>query len=148
MNDFDLQIPAANGNNALLQNIFKAINPVKVTPIAEVRKQTESGYKYTIEGVVTSNASGYDKTTAFFDCIYVQDATGGVCCFPIAGDFKLGDVVRVTATTHFFQGEAELQVVSAEKLGETTPVEPDPSSRRRSSTTAPRKACLQRSRAL
>ena len=124
MNDFDLQIPAANGNNALLQNIFKAINPVKVTPIAEVRKQTESGYKYTIEGVVTSNASGYDKTTAFFDCIYVQDATGGVCCFPIAGDFKLGDVVRVTATTHFFQGEAELQVVSAEKLGETTPVEP------------------------
>lgn len=69
-------------------------------------------------------ASGYDKTTAFFDCIYVQDATGGVCCFPIAGDFKLGDVVRVTATTHFFQGEAELQVVSAEKLGETTPVEP------------------------
>ena len=28
------------------------------------------GYKYTIEGVVTSNASGYDKETAFFDCIY------------------------------------------------------------------------------
>ena len=89
-----------------------------------MRKQTESGYKYTIEGVVTSNASGYDKTTAFFDCIYVQDATGGICCFPIAGDFKLGDVVRVTATTHFFQGEAELQVVSAEKLGETAQVKP------------------------
>ena len=124
MNDFDLQIPAANGNNALMQNIFKAVNPVKITPIAEVRKQTESGYKYTIEGVVTSNASGYDKTTAFFDCIYVQDATGGICCFPIAGDFKLGDVVRVTATTHFFQGEAELQVVSAEKLGETAQVKP------------------------
>ena len=27
---------------------------------------------------VTSNASGYDKNTAFFDCIYLQDGTAGI----------------------------------------------------------------------
>ena len=46
------------------------------------------------------NASGYDKETAFFDCIYVQDETGGINCFPVAGDFKIGDRVRVSGTTH------------------------------------------------
>ncbi len=124
MNDFDLAIPATTGNNALCENLFSALNPIKITPIAEVRKQTESGYRYTIEGIVTTNASGYDKDTAFFDCLYVQDETGGICCFPIATDFKIGDVLRVTATTHWYQGEAELQVIEAVKVGEATPVEP------------------------
>ena len=90
----------------------------------EVQAQTEAGHKYTIEGVVTSNASGYDKATAFFDCIYVQDETGGINCFPVAGDFKIGDVVRVTGVTETYQGENELQVSSIEKIGETTPVTP------------------------
>ena len=73
---------------------------------------------------MTSNASGYDKETAFFDCIYVQDATGGINCFPVAGEFKLGDVVRVTGTTDSYQGEPELQVIEIEKVGETEPIEP------------------------
>ena len=124
MNDYDLAIPATNGNNALAANLIAAVNPVKITPISEVRKQTESGYSFTIEGTVTSNASGYDSNTAFFDCIYVQDATGGICCFPVATDYKIGDVVRVSARTHFFQGEAELQVVNSEKVGEAEPVKP------------------------
>ena len=99
-------------------------NPVKITPISEVQKQTEAGYKYTIEGVVTSNASGYDKDTAFFDCIYVQDSTGGINCFPVAGNFKIGDRVRVSGTTDFYQGELELQVTSITKIGEGEPVVP------------------------
>lgn len=124
MNDYDLAIPATNANNALCENLFKVINPTKVTSIADVRAQTEDGYKFTIEGVVTSNASGYDKDTAFFDCIYVQDETAGINCFPVAGEFKIGDIVRVTGTTEAYQGEPELQVISIEKIGETTPVEP------------------------
>ena len=123
MNDYDLAIPATNANNALCENIFAYVNPTKITPIAEVIKQTEIGFKYTIEGVVTSNASGYDKDTAFFDCIYVQDSTGGICCFPVAGNYKVGDKVRITGTTDFYQGEAELQVTSIEVIGEGT-VEP------------------------
>ncbi len=113
-------------NYKICENLVQLINPVSVTPIADVQKQTEIGYKYTIEGVVTTNASGYDKDTAFFDCIYVQDATGGVCCFPVAGDYKIGDKVRITGTTDFYQGEMELQVTSIQKIGEgetVTPVE-------------------------
>ncbi len=111
-------------NYKICENLVKFLNPVTVTDIAAVRAQTEAGYKYTIEGVVTSNASGYDKDTAFFDCIYVQDATGGICCFPVAGNYRIGDVVQITGTTDFYQGEPELQVTNIKKIGETAPVEP------------------------
>ena len=111
-------------NYKICQNLLQYVNPVTVTHIATVRAQTEAGYKYTIEGIVTSNASGYDKDTAFFDCIYVQDATGGICCFPVAGNYKIGDKVRITGTTDFFQGEPELQVTSIEKLSEGNDVTP------------------------
>lgn len=124
MNDFDLLIPAENANNRLCENLLKLVNPVKITSIAEIRTQTEHGYKFTIEGVVTSNASGYDMDTAFFDCIYVQDATGGINCFPIAGEFKIGDVVRLSGTTDSYQGETELQIITSELIGSATPVEP------------------------
>ena len=107
-------------NYRICENLLKAVNPVTVTDIAEVRAQSGVGYKYTIEGTVTSNASGYDKDTAFFDCIYVQDATGGICCFPVAGNFKIGDKVRITGTTEFYQGEPELQVSAIEVIGEGT----------------------------
>ena len=98
----------------------------KVTPIADVRaasKPDDTGYRFTIEGVVTSNASGYDKDTAFFDCIYVQDDTAGICCFPVSGEYKIGDKVRIVGHTDFYQGEPELQVQTIEVIGEGS-VEP------------------------
>ena len=131
MSNFEVQATISdNGseknysNYKICENLLGRINPVKITDIATVQAQTEAGHKYTIEGVVTSNASGYDKATAFFDCIYVQDETGGINCFPVAGDFKIGDVVRVTGVTETYQGENELLVSSIEKIGETTPVTP------------------------
>ena len=107
-------------NYKICENLVQYVNPVVITPIADVQAQKEVGYKYTVEGIVTSNASGYDKDTAFFDCIYVQDATGGVCCFPVAGNYKIGDMVRVTGTTEFYQGEMELQVTDIEIIGSGT----------------------------
>ena len=131
MSNFEVQATISDtgseknySNYKICENLLGRINPVKITDIATVQAQTEAGHKYTIEGVVTSNASGYDKATAFFDCIYVQDETGGINCFPVAGDFKIGDVVRVTGVTETYQGENELQVSSIEKIGETTPVTP------------------------
>ncbi len=125
MSNFEVQATISdNGseknysNYKICENLVQYLNPVKVTDIATVQKQTESGIKYTIEGIVTSNASGYDKDTAFFDCIYVQDDTAGICCFPVAGDYKVGDKVRITGSTDFFQGEMELQVTSIQKIGE------------------------------
>ncbi|MGM9586533.1 MAG: DUF5689 domain-containing protein, partial [Candidatus Limivicinus sp.] len=111
-------------NYKICENLLKFINPVTVTDIATVRAQKEAGFKYTIEGIVTSNASGYDKDTAFFDCIYVQDETCGICCFPVAGNFKVGDKVRITGTTDFYQGEPELQVTTIELISEDNAVTP------------------------
>ena len=125
MSNFEVQATISdNGseknysNYKICENLVRYINPVKVTDIATVQKQTEIGVKYTIEGIVTSNASGYDKDTAFFDCIYIQDETAGICCFPVAGDYKIGDKVRITGSTDFYQGEMELQVTSIQKIGE------------------------------
>ncbi|MBQ6559615.1 MAG: hypothetical protein IJL85_02180, partial [Erysipelotrichaceae bacterium] len=96
-------------------------NENTVSTIKEVRDasiESDTGYRFIIEGVVTSNASGHDKDTAFFDCIYVQDETGGICCFPVSGDFKIGDKVHIVGHTDFYQGEPELQVQETKVIGQ------------------------------
>ena len=110
-------------NYNICENLVEYLNPVAITPIADVQAQEMEGVRYTIEGVVTSNASGYDQATAFFDCIYVQDESAGINAFPVSGDYKVGDVVRITGTTSSYQGERQIAVSSIEKVGEST-VEP------------------------
>ena len=131
MSNFEVQYQASDSgaeknysNYRICENLLKYLNPVQVTPIAEVQAEKDEGVRFTIEGIVTSNASGYDKATAFFDCIYVQDETGGINAFPVAGDFKIGDVVRITGTTSSYQGERQIAVTGIEKIGEADPVEP------------------------
>jgi hypothetical protein len=79
---------------------------------------------FTIEGIVTSNASGFDKDTAFFDCIYLQDETAGINAFPVAGNFKIGDKVRITGTTSSYQGERQISVSEIELISEGNVVVP------------------------
>ena len=98
-------------------SVRETAGDLPVTDIKDVQAQTEAGHEYAIEGIVTSNASGYDKDTAFFDCIYVQDETAGICCFPVSGEFKVGDKVHIEGYTDFYQGEAELQVEKIEVIG-------------------------------
>lgn len=107
-------------NYKICENLVNYLNPVTITPIKDVQAQKDEGIKYTIEGVVTSNASGYDKDTAFFDCIYVQDGTAGINAFPVAGNYKIGDKVRITGTTSSYQDERQIAVTSIEKIGEGT----------------------------
>ena len=111
-------------NYKICENLVQMLNPVTVTDIADVQAQTEEGVKYTIEGVVTSNASGYDKDTAFFDCIYLQDATAGINAFPVAGNYKIGDKVRITGTTSSYQGERQIAVTKIELISEGNEVAP------------------------
>ena len=122
MNDYDLTLPVSNANGKVAQNLFKLVNPVKISTIADVQAADE-GVTFTIEGVVTSNASGYDKDTAFFDCIYLQDATAGINAFPVAGNFKIGDYVRITGTTSSYQGERQISVSEIELISEGHTVE-------------------------
>ena len=130
MSNFEVQAQVDNGaeknysNYRICQNLLGMLNPVTITPIADVQAEKDENVKYTIEGIVTSNASGYDKDTAFFDCIYVQDGTAGINCFPVAGNFKIGDKVRISGTTSSYQGERQLAVSSIEKIGDETPVQP------------------------
>ncbi len=111
-------------NYKICENLVNYLNPTTISEIAEVQAQKQEGIKYVVEGVVTSNASGYDKDTAFFDCIYVQDDTAGINAFPVAGDYKIGDKVRITGTTSSYQGERQLNVTAIEKIGEVEPLAP------------------------
>lgn len=126
MSNFEVQAQLDNAseknysNYKICQNLLNHLNPAQITSIADVQAEAEEGIKFTIEGVVTSNASGYDKDTAFFDCIYLQDETGGINAFPVSGDYKIGDRVRISGTTSSYQGERQINVKSIEKVGEGT----------------------------
>ena len=126
MSNFEVQATLDSGaeknysNYRICENLLNLINPVKISTVAAVQAEKDEGVKFTIEAIVTSNASGYDKNTAFFDCIYAQDDTAGINCFPVAGNFKIGDKVRITGTTSSYQGERQLAVTSIEKIADAT----------------------------
>ena len=133
MSNFEVQYQVSDSgaeknysNYKICQNLVSMLNQTEITKIADVQAEKDEGVKFTVEGIVTSNASGYDKDTAFFDCIYVQDNTAGINAFPVAGSFKIGDKVRVTGTTSSYQGERQLAVTKIEKIADAaapTPVE-------------------------
>lgn len=125
MSNFEVQYQASDSgaeknysNYKICQNLVSMLNQTEIAKIADVQAEAEEGVKFTVEGIVTSNASGYDKDTAFFDCIYVQDNTAGINAFPVAGNFKIGDKVRVTGTTSSYQGERQLAVRKIEKIAD------------------------------
>ena len=125
MSNFEVQYQVSDSgaeknysNYKICQNLVSMLNQTEITKIADVQAETEEGVKFTVEGIVTSNASGYDKDTAFFDCIYVQDNTAGINAFPVAGNLKIGDKVRVTGTTSSYQGERQLAVTKIEKIAD------------------------------
>ncbi len=105
-------------NYKICQNLVSMLNQTEISSISAVQAEPEEDVKFTVEGIVTSNASGYDKDTAFFDCIYVQDNTAGINAFPVAGNFKIGDKVRVTGWTSSYQGERQLAVTKIEKIAD------------------------------
>ncbi len=135
MSNFEVQYQVSDSgaeknysNYKICQNLVSMLNQTEISSISAVQAEPEEGVKFTVEGIVTSNASGYDKDTAFFDCIYVQDDTAGINAFPVAGNFKIGDKVRVTGTTSSYQGERQLAVTKTkiEKIADAeapTPVE-------------------------
>ena len=125
MSNFEVQYQASDSgaeknysNYKICQNLVSMLNQTEITKIADVQAAKDEGVKFTVEGIVTSNASGYDKDTAFFDCIYVQDDTAGINAFPVAGNFKIGEKVRVTGTTSSYQGERQLAVTKIEKIAD------------------------------
>lgn len=111
----DYQIPEVENtaevrdvNYYLTRNII--MSAIETTPISEVRKST-TGVWFAIEGTVTTNASGHDVNTAFFDSIYVQDATGGINLFPVSGDLAIGQKVWACGFVGNYQGDYQMNDV-------------------------------------
>lgn len=115
MSNFEIQATLdsyatpAYSNYTILENVVRLANPIVITEISKVQAAKE-GETFTVQGMVTSNSSGYDKNTAFFDTVYVQDATGGIDLFPVAGDVRAGQTVQVTGVTSSYNGERQLNV--------------------------------------
>lgn len=131
MSNFEIQVALdtystpAYSNYTILENIVEFINPVVITKIADVQA-APSGQIFTIRGIVTSNASGYDKDTAFFDCIYIQDETGGINAFPVAGNIRAGQTVEIKGTTSAYNGERQIAVEKIKIIDATVKPLPQP----------------------
>lgn len=121
MSNFEIQVEIDNAgtlpysNYKIAQNILNTLNPISFTKIMDVQAAAE-GQTFTVQGTATSNSSGYDKSTAFFDCIYIQDETAGINLFPVSDTVKAGQTVIVTGVTSSYNGERQLKVEKIEVL--------------------------------
>lgn len=99
-------------NYTIINNILSSVKrDIPVSTIGEVRKNGQTGDIYAIEGTVTAGSEGEN---AFFDTIYVQDATGGIDVFPVANGsgIKIGQKIRVVGHVDYYQGDKELKIGS------------------------------------
>ncbi|WP_455539679.1 CehA/McbA family metallohydrolase [Terrisporobacter sp.] len=110
---------AAYSNGDIATNIIKQLAPkpeLPVTKIAEVRKDEDNdnvadnrGRTFAIEGTVTVGTVKGAPVNSFFDCMYVQDETGGITIFGISEQsIKEGQRVRVEGYVDDYLGDTEL----------------------------------------
>ncbi|GAB6107367.1 S-layer homology domain-containing protein [Fusibacter bizertensis] len=131
MSNFEIQVELdsyatpAYSNLTIVESLINYINPAVITDISAVQSAAE-GETFTIQGIVTSNASGYDKDTAFFDCIYVQDSTGGINAFPVSGEVRKGQTVQITGKTSSYNGERQIAVDKIKIIDSTIKTLPAP----------------------
>ncbi len=120
MSDFEVKeldsaadLPYANQN--IILNILDEIQTeVPISTIAQMR-QGNFGDIFAIEGYVTAGTAV--EGNAFFDTIYVQDATGGTTVFPFAEPgLELGTKIRIIGSVDGYQGDKEIMVISYEIL--------------------------------
>jgi hypothetical protein len=113
-----------NSNYNIVTNILDSIKrEMPVSPISEVRS-AQMGKVYCVEGTVTAGRSVADN--AFFDTIYIQDATGGINLFPVSGiDIIVGQKIKAVGIVDEYQGDRELRI-TAYSVTDTSinPIEP------------------------
>ncbi len=134
MSNFEIQVEVENAgtlpysNYNILENIILSLK--EISSIADVHKMP-LGTEVIIEGIATTDVfNGSDGNKGFFDCIYVQDATGGINLFPVAEGVAAGQKIRVLGNVGEYQGEKQLQVVKLSVLDSdinlVTPVQVTP----------------------
>lgn len=117
---------ASYANKTIITNILSGLlAEQEVSDIEDVRANTTVGTVFTVEGTITA---GNVEPNAFYDTIYIQDATGGINIYPVAttdGTFRVGQKVRVTGSWDQYQGDTELRCISIELIDSSiNPVEP------------------------
>lgn len=117
---------ASYANKTIITNILSGLlTEQEVSNIEDVRANTTVGTVFTVEGTITA---GNVEPNAFYDTIYIQDATGGINIYPVAttdGTFRVGQKVRVTGSWDQYQGDTELRCISIELIDSSiNPVEP------------------------
>ncbi len=121
VDDYDLSY----ANTNIITNILKAVQvQLEPTDIADVRAAANAGAAgevYKVCGYVTAGTANSD--TSFFDCIYIQDETGGIDIFPYAEEgLEIGTYMEITGYLASYQGDLELKVISYQVLEEEEPV--------------------------
>ena len=117
---------ASYANKTIITNILSGLlTEQEVSNIEDVRDNSTVGTVFTVEGTITA---GNVEPNAFYDTIYIQDATGGINIYPVAttdGTFRVGQKVRVTGSWDQYQGDTELRCISIELIDSSiNPVEP------------------------
>ena len=106
-------------NADIMANIIRELAPkpqLPITTIAEVRKDENNdnipdnyGRSFAIEGTVTVGTVKGAPVNSFFDCMYVQDETGGITIFGVSEQsIKEGQRVRVEGVVDDYLGDTEL----------------------------------------
>lgn len=106
-------------NADIMANIITQLAPkpeLPITTIAEVRKDENNdnipdnyGRSFAIEGIVTVGTVKGAPVNSFFDCMYVQDETGGITVFGVSEQsIKEGQRVRVEGVVDDYLGDTEL----------------------------------------
>lgn len=116
---------ASYANKVIVKNILSSVlEEREISTIAQAR-QGQTGDIFTVQGVVTA---GNVEPNAFFDTIYIQDATGGIDLYPVSstdGTFQVGQTVQVTGSWDQYQGDVELRVIDIQLVDSAIqPVEP------------------------
>jgi len=108
-------------NKTIVENIVEWMMPkreVEKVDIADLiidedgnRIPDLKGKEVTIEGTVTSQSEAVQPKNSFFEVIYVEDETGGICVFGVSEtELKVGQKVRITGVVDDYQGEFEIAI--------------------------------------
>ncbi|MDO5142179.1 MAG: CehA/McbA family metallohydrolase, partial [Eubacteriales bacterium] len=121
---------ASYANKVIVANLLDSlVAEPTVSDIATVRaayqSEADKGKVFTVEGKVTATNIA---PNAFYDTLYIQDATGGLDIYPVAtvtdaadaNAYPLGQTVRVTGALDDYQGDIELRAIKIERIDAST----------------------------
>ncbi len=123
--DFEITGDNINSNQKITENILDwlSVKPAELKSIREVRIDNDldgqpdlAGQRFAIEGWITAESvavmkDGVKTNNAFFDVIYVQDATGGITIFGVSNTaLPLGCKVRVAGIVGQYNNDTQIQV--------------------------------------